>query len=41
MNREYEDTIDLGVVSADTRGNTVGIADVEIGLQPSAGLTDD
>jgi hypothetical protein len=41
MNREREDTIELGVVSADTKGSTLGFADVEIGLQPKVGLSDD
>ncbi|WP_443025151.1 hypothetical protein [Sphingomonas sp. QA11] len=39
MNREH--TIELGVVSADTKGSTIGFADVETGLQPKVGLTDD
>jgi hypothetical protein len=41
MQREHEDTIELGVVSSDTKGSTNGLADVEIGRQPKVGLTDD
>jgi len=41
MNREHEDIIELGVVSADTRGKLVGFADTEEGQQIHPGLTDD
>jgi hypothetical protein len=41
MNREVEDTIELGVVSADTKGLLVGSADTEFGRQQPIGLSDD
>lgn len=41
MNREREDTIELGVVSTDTKGVTPGIADLEFGHQIKTGLSDD
>ncbi|TPG56521.1 benenodin family lasso peptide [Sphingomonas glacialis] len=41
MNREHEDTIELGVVSSDTKGVTPGIADLEFGQQLPMGLSDD
>ncbi|UUL82520.1 hypothetical protein [Sphingomonas qomolangmaensis] len=41
MKYEHENTIELGVVSADTKGSSIGFADTEVGLQPNAGLSDD
>ncbi|CUS45776.1 MAG: benenodin family lasso peptide [Pseudomonadota bacterium] len=41
MNREHEDTIELGVVSIDTKGLPVGAADTEFGQQKPIGLSDD
>ncbi|HEU0094974.1 MAG TPA: hypothetical protein VFQ52_00870 [Rhizomicrobium sp.] len=42
MNREHEDTIELGVVSTDTRGLPVGPPDTENGKQSIViDLTDD
>jgi hypothetical protein len=41
MYRENEDTIELGAVSADTRGKLMGFADVEEGQQVTPSLSDD
>jgi hypothetical protein len=41
MNREYEDTIELGVVSTDTKGLPVGAADTEFGHRKQIELSDD
>lgn len=41
MYRECENTIELGVVSADTKGKLEGYADVEEGQQILPGLTND
>jgi len=41
MYRECEDTIELGAVSADTRGKLMGFADVEEGQQVTPSLIDD
>jgi len=43
MNREYEyeDLIDLGAVSVETKGPTVGHDDNQGGLIPFAGLSDE
>lgn len=41
MNREYEDTIELGAVSVDTKGKFVGLPDQEEGEQIATGLADD
>jgi len=41
MNYEHEDTIELGVVSVDTRGLPVGSADSDSGQQIQTGLSDD
>jgi hypothetical protein len=41
MNREQEDVIELGVVSADTKGVQVGFADIEDGERILPGLSDD
>ncbi|MET3711765.1 hypothetical protein ABIC65_002474 [Sphingomonas trueperi] len=36
-----EQTIELGVASVDTKGGTIGFADVEATLQQNVGLSDD
>ncbi|SFJ96887.1 hypothetical protein SAMN03159338_2783 [Sphingomonas sp. NFR04] len=36
-----EQTIELGVASVDTKGGTIGFADVETSLRQNVGLTDD
>jgi hypothetical protein len=41
MNRECESTVELGVVSADTKGVAPGIVDQEFGEQLKSGLSDD
>jgi len=41
MNRELEDTIELGSVSTDTKGVLAGTFDDEGGLQIKMGLSDD
>ncbi len=41
MKREHEDTIELGVVSADTKGLFVGGADQDNGQLKPIGLSDD
>lgn len=41
MNRELEDTIELGAVSVDTKGKLEGYADVEEGQQILPGLSND
>lgn len=41
MNDEYEYDLELGTVSADTRGGVIGIADFENGQQMVTGLADD
>jgi hypothetical protein len=41
MKRELEDTIELGVVSADTKGLPVGLADSDFAQQHKIGLSDD
>ena len=41
MYRELEDTIELGTVSADTKGKFVGLPDQEDGERIAAGLADD
>jgi len=43
MNREYEyeDLIDLGAASAETKGPSVGHDDTNLGLIPFAGLSDE
>lgn len=43
MNREYqhEDLIELGAVTAETKGLAIGFVDTERGRQPFAGLTAD
>ncbi|UYY57174.1 hypothetical protein [Sphingomonas sp. S2-65] len=41
MKREYQDTIELGVVSTDTKGVTPGTADLDFGRQIKSGLSDD
>lgn len=41
MKREYEDVIDLGAVSAETKGSIEGGPDSEGSLQPRSGLSDD
>lgn len=40
MDREHE-VIELGVVSADTKGSLVTIDDEEGGFKPALGLSDD
>ena len=41
MNCEYEDAVELGVVSADTRGAIGTYEDYELGRQLVPGLGDD
>lgn len=41
MNREHEDTIELGAVSTDTKGLPVGAVDTEFSHQKPIGLSDD
>jgi hypothetical protein len=42
MEREYQDNlVELGVVSVDTKGASVGREDTDIGQQFLGGLTDD
>ncbi|WP_155006504.1 benenodin family lasso peptide [Sphingomonas hengshuiensis] len=41
MNREHEDTIELGVVSTDTKGLIVGGPDADNGQLAPFGLSDD
>lgn len=41
MNREHEDVIELGAVSAETKGVQVGFADIEDGERILPGLSDD
>lgn len=41
MNHEHEDTIELGVVSVDTKGLPIGLADSDFAQQHKVGLSDD
>jgi hypothetical protein len=41
MNREYEDVIELGAVSTDTKGGAFVLADSEQTLSLPIGLSDD
>lgn len=41
MNCEHEDVVELGAVSAETKGAIEGGPDTEGALQPRSGLSDD
>ncbi|HEV2595255.1 MAG TPA: benenodin family lasso peptide [Sphingomicrobium sp.] len=41
MEREYDDVIELGAVSVETKGLTAGKDDHQVGLIPFAGLDDE